>query len=163
MEGFVGLLALITIGAFIWWMPNAFWKVANQKVLDRKGHANGQSAIESKRIFVVPGTLASEVVRSVVSALGYPTTKSTFAHEVILVGATDTQAVFALANKMGQAWESRLLVADESDGAHGKYEVVRWTMADGVAAGWKEMEIVDRRIGEIVTAIGGGVQVTVPE
>jgi len=38
--------------------------------------------------------------------------------------------------------------------------VVRWTLADGITFGWKEMEIVECRIGEIVTSFGGMVKVT---
>ena len=42
----------------------------------------------------------------------------------------------------------------------GEHEVVLWTLADGITFGWKEMEIVECRIGEIVTSFGGMVKVT---
>ncbi|MGV8908719.1 MAG: hypothetical protein ACOH1Y_07035 [Propionicimonas sp.] len=163
METILVLVVLIAVVSIFVWARNAFWKAANQKVFARKGHTHGQSATKAKTTFVVAGSSASEVVRRVVNTLGYPTTKSTIAPTMVLLDATDTQATFAMANKLGQSWESRLHVTDESDGAHGEYEVVRWTLADGIASGWKEMEIVERRIGEIVTSIGGTVKVTVPQ
>jgi hypothetical protein len=40
--------------------------------------------------------------------LGYPTTKPAVAPTMVLVGATETQAIFARASKLSQAWESCL-------------------------------------------------------
>jgi hypothetical protein len=163
MEALIGIVVLVAIVVVFSWMRNAFWKAASQKVLDRKGHARGQSAIKSHTVFVVPSMQASEVIRTIVAALGYPTTKSNLGGNMSLIGATDTQAVFALGNRFGQAWESRLSVVDQPDGAHGEYQVVRWTLSDGIVSGSKEMDIVERRIGEIANSIGGTVKVTIPQ
>lgn len=103
---------------------------------------------------------APDVVRTIVNALGYPTTKLAVTPDMVLIGATDTQAAFVLANRLEEAWESRLSVVNGPGGAHGRYEVVRWILTDGVVAGWKQMEIVERRIGEIAARIGGTVKVT---
>ncbi|MEP7191345.1 MAG: hypothetical protein ABI903_00600 [Actinomycetota bacterium] len=162
MQGFLGMAAFVATCAGIVWVRNLFWKAAKQKVLDRKDRARGQSAIKSQMAFVIPAIGASDVIRTVVAGLGYPTTKPAQAAAMVLIGATDCQAAFALANKFGQTWESRLSVVDGPDGAHGDYEVVRWTMSDGVASGWEEMQILQRRVGEIATGIGGTVKVTVP-
>jgi hypothetical protein len=160
METVFGLVVLIVAVSIFIWARNAFWKAANQKVFARKGHARGQSAVTSKSTFVVPGSSAADVVHAVVSTLGYPTTKPAVAPTMVLVGATETQAIFARASRLSQSWESCLRVVDESDGASGDYGVVRWTLVDGIAAGWQEMEIVERRVGEIVTNLGGTVTVT---
>lgn len=163
MEGLFWLVVLIAIVVAFSWVRDAFWKAASQKVLDRKGHARGQSAIKSQTVFVVPAMAGSEVINTIVAALGYPTTKSNLTSDMALISVTDTQATFALGNRFGQTWESRLSVVDQSDGAHGDYKVVRWNLSDGIASGFKEMEIVERRIGEIATSIGGTINVTVPE
>lgn len=163
MAQFLALVAFIAVVALVVWAKGASRKALNQHAWDRTGHQRGQGAIKTTTSFVVPDKAAAEVVQTVVDTLGYPTTKRALAGEMVLLGATGTEAQFALANKLHESWMSRLRVADESDGAHGSYEVLRWTLVDGVVAGWKEMEIVARRVGEITTALGGTAKVTVPE
>jgi len=161
--GFLILLGFIALAALSIWARNAFWKAANQKVIMRKSHARGQSAIKATTTFVVPGSSAAAVVSTVVDTLGYPRTKRAVAGEMVLLDTTDSSASFSLANKFHESWVSRLLVADEADGAHGSYQVLRWTLNDGIALGSKEMEIVARRVSEVITGMGGTVTIQVPE
>jgi len=161
--GFLILLGFIALAALSIWARNAFWKAANQKVIMRKSHARGQSAIKATTTFVVPGSSAADVVSTVVDTLGYPTTKRAVAGEMVLLDTTDSSASFSLANKFHESWVSRLLIADKADGAHGSYQVLRWTLNDGIALGSKEMEIVARRVSEVITGMGGTVTIQVPE
>lgn len=163
MGTFLAVLGLLAIGGIVMWLQVAGQKAVRRNVVDRQGYRQGPTVAKSKTTFVVPGSPAAQVASTVVTTLDYPTENTSIAGEMILLARAETEASFALGNRFGQSWVSTLSVTDEADGAHGTYGVTTWQARDGVPLGWKEMEIVSRRIGEVVTGIGGTVKVVVPQ
>jgi hypothetical protein len=159
------ILVLVTAAAVV--LVVATWIVVarsrQRRAVDRGASRNGSSAVKARTTFIVHGIPAADVMRELVVILGYPELRSGRPAGMFIVSATDTEALFALGEPSGEAWASNLVIRDRPDGAHGQYEVTRWLVDDGIPAGWKDMEIVARRISEIVMSIGGTVKVTLAE
>lgn len=155
------VLGFLAVGGIVMWLQIAGQKAVRRNVVNRKGYRQGPTVAKSRTTFIVPGSSAAQVASTVITTLDYPTENTSVAGGMTLLAKTETEASFALGNRFGQTWVSTLSVTDEADGAHGTYSLTSWKASDGVPLGWKEMEIVSRRVGEIVSSIGGAVKVRV--
>lgn len=161
MEAGLAVGASVIVIGLIVWARSASERALHRHAFDRRGFHQGPGIVKAKTTFVVPQRLASEVVATVVDALGYPGAKPGPACGVFLLNKTETEASFALGNRSHETWTATLAVTNGVGGAHGEYGVTCWLSSDGIPVAWKEMEIVSRRVGEVVSSMGGTVKVTV--
>lgn len=159
MTGFIGFLAAFAVLFVIGWLiqraKNAAWKQANRKLLFRGSHQQGQSLVSTAVNFDTSAS-AAEVARAVKLGTGLPAgVQSALIAQLFIETATDDTVSFVMGSKAGVSFRSVLHLQEQDGRTHGSYVITNWTESDGIVSNIKEMQFLERRLRESVTAADG--------
>lgn len=145
MEAISGLLIIgLIIGGVLLWQKatGAANKKLNQNVLDRKGHERGRKIVGTRLDLSTGSRSAEDLLQKVIGYCALPSEPPRLVGASYIEAANGTQAIIAMGNKMSRS--AQLLLSLENNvgtpGCTGSLQVAKWTEADGVVAGYQEME-----------------------
>ncbi|SEI09992.1 MULTISPECIES: hypothetical protein [unclassified Leifsonia] len=161
MLGFVIFLVAFAVIFGIMWLirkgTNAAWKQANQKVLFRGSHQEGQTLV-STAVNIDTAAAAADVTRAVRTGVDLPDgVQSAVIGQLYIETATDDTVSFVMGSKVGTSFRSVLHLEPNGDRTRGVYTITNWTESDGIVSNIKEMQFIERRIRESILALDAGV------
>lgn len=164
MTGFIGFLAVFAILLLIGWLiqkaKNAAWKQANQKVLFRGSHQEGQSIV-STAVNVDTSVSAAEIARAVRAGTDLPEgVQSAVIGQLYIEKATDDMLAFVMGSKVGASFRSVLRLQPNGEGTRGVYLIANWTESDGIVSNIKEMRFLEARLRASILAIDANAMFT---
>ncbi|MFE4951035.1 hypothetical protein ACFQ9V_13115 [Leifsonia sp. NPDC056665] len=153
ISGIIGVLVLFGIGWVILKAKNGAWKQANQKVLFRGSHQEGQTLV-STALNIDTLSSSAKVAHAVRVGTDLPTgVQSAVIAQMYIESATDDGVTFAMGSKVGSSFRSTLRLQPNGEGTLGVYVITNWTLSDGIVANIKEMRFLEARIRESILAI----------
>jgi hypothetical protein len=147
MGAVIGIVVLLGVSWLFVKARDQFWKGANQHVLARSQHADGQQLTRERLIIrstADPDALQDAIVRG----LALPYDKSAAVHAELFQGPlTPGYVQFCSGTKIMTVFTAGMRI--EPGGAGGStltYKVEKWTLADGIVAHIPQLKFLRRRI-----------------
>lgn len=157
----VAIAVVLALGWVVVRIQDAFWKGANQHVLARAEHADGQ-ALTRERL-VIRSRVGTDALRDgVVRGLSLSSATPTSGHAELVQGPVSAGHVqFLSASRHGTIFSADARIEPTEDGGSTlTYQVGRWTSADGIVAGIPQLAFLRRRIEEIARELDPEAAVT---
>jgi len=156
----VAFAAIFTVMWLIRKGTNAAWKQANQKVLFRGSHQEGQNLV-STAVNIDTAASAADVSRAVRAGVDLPEgVQSAVLGQLYIETATDDTVAFVMGSKVGSSFRSVLHLVPNGDRTRGAYAIVNWTESDGIVSNIKEMQFLERRIRESILSLDADARFT---
>lgn len=164
MLGFLMFVAAFAVIFGVMWLirkgTNAAWKQANQKVLFRGSHQEGQTLV-STTVNIDTVIPATEVTRAVRLGADLPEgVQSAVIGQLYVENPTEDTVCFVMGSKVGRSFRSVLHLEPNGERTHGVYTITNWTESDGIVSNIKEMQFVERRVRESILALDPGATFT---
>jgi hypothetical protein len=159
----VGGIVLLAGLLFVGWLWNkgkeAAWKAANQKVLMRRAHRQGQSAVSEALAFVTAASPAQVVAQ--IRGFGWPErAESAVLTNLYVQSITEREVVFASGNRLAHSFRSRLTLEVAEGRTSGVYRVIEWKEGDGIVGDFTQMQVIADRLRSAVRSIDPTVSFT---
>ena len=143
----IWIVVLLGVGWLIVTLRDQFWKGANQHVLARHQHAEGQRLTHER--LTIRSTADPDALQSaIVGALALPYEKPAAVHAELFQGpVTPGYVQFCSGTKLMTVFTAGMRI--EPSGAGGStltYRVEKWTLSDGIVAQIPQLKFLRRRI-----------------
>jgi hypothetical protein len=161
VKGVLGLAAFVLVGWLIVKAKDQFWKGANQRVLARTKHAEGQQLVR-EQLVIRSSSEPSSLQDAIVHGLALPYEKPTAIAADLFQGPVRPGEVrFGSGTKLATQFMASMRVAPaDAGGSVLTYKVDRWTLADGIVTGIPQLKYLRRRIEDEARKLDAGIVVT---
>jgi hypothetical protein len=153
MEIIYGIMLLaVIIGLVIAWEKFKEYSAEklSQSVFQRREHREGQELVSQKLVFSAHASV-DDVRTAVLSTVKIAPNVPPVIADAHLIKATDEYILYGFGNKLNPHNFRGLLSFDETeDGVRGSWEIVNWTLGDGIVAG---QSVMKRLVADINTAL----------
>jgi hypothetical protein len=153
MDTLLGIvvIAVIVSGIFLYQKGvNALGRQANQKVFARKGHREGEELVSQRLVFTSSASV-DEVREAILSTVKVAPNVPAIIAEAHLIEAADTYILYGYGNKMKpHNFRGLLELEVKEGGVQGAWNIVNWTLADGIVEG---QSVMKRLVADINTAL----------
>ena len=148
--GVAGLAVLFGVG-YLWQKAtSAMGKKANQAVFARRGHREGQELVTQRMEFTVHASLA-DVKRAILSTVKVAPNIPAVIQDAHLIRAGDDHILYGFGNKLiPHNFRGMLALESTGDVVKGSWEIINWTLADGIVVG---QPVMKRLAADINTAL----------
>ncbi|MBU4213613.1 MAG: hypothetical protein KJ792_03045 [Actinobacteria bacterium] len=143
----IGIVVLLGVGWLIVMARDRFWKGANQHVLARNQHLEGQQ-LTHERLVIGSAADPDALQDAIVRGLALPYDKPAAVHAELFQGpVTPGYVQFCSGTKIMTVFTAGMRI--ESSGAGGStltYQVEKWTLSDGIVAQIPQLKFLRRHI-----------------
>lgn len=160
MEAVVGAAAFALVAWVVVKGRGQFWKGANQRVLARAKHAEGQQLVR-ERLTIHSSAEPSTLQDSIVHGLALPYEKPTAIAAGLFQGTVRLGEVrFGSGTRLAtQFVASMRIIPTDAGGSVLTYEVDTWTLADGIVTCIPQLKYLRRRIEDEARKVDAGIVV----
>lgn len=149
-DGFTVFVIVILIVGMFALRTSFVRKKLNQHVFQRGGHRDGQDLVSQKLVFSTHASI-DEVRRAILANVVVASSLPLLMADAYLLEATDTHILYGYGNRLrSQSFRGLVSLNATEDGVHGSWEIVNWTLADGIVAG---QSVMKRLVADINTAL----------
>jgi hypothetical protein len=153
MELIIGILGLALIVGFVVLMQKGsrlLSRKANQKVFQRRAHSEGQELVSQRLEFHARASV-DDVRRAVLSTVKIASSVPAVIPDAHLIEAKDAHILYGYGVKLApHKFRGLLRLEATDDGVSGSWDIINWTLADGVVEG---QSVMKRLVADINTAL----------
>ena len=137
----VAVLAVIVGVIYLWQKAtSAMDRKVNQTVFQRRGHREGQELVTQRMEFTAHANLA-DVNRAILSTVKVAPNVPAVIQDAHLIRAGDDHILYGFGNKLiPHNFRGMLALDATGDGVKGSWEIINWTLADGIVIGQPVMK-----------------------
>lgn len=145
------ILALAFFAAYFYdrLSGHALTKKLNQNYLARGAHERGQNLVSQELVFTTHASVA-QVRQSILSTVKAETDIPLLIADAYIIHSTDTQILYGFGKRFHQSFRGLLTLNPTEDGTKGSWEIIDWTLRDGIVDG---QSVMNRFVADINTAL----------